>query len=404
MARKALEGIRVLEYSQGISGPYCAKILADLGAEVIKIEPPLIGDKARHIGPFAGVEPDSEKSIIFLYNNTNKKSITLDLDQEEGRELFRKMAEGADVFIKEGQPEWYDERGIGYEALSKANPGLVMASLTPYGESGPYKDYIANPLNTSHMDMCASMHPNGAPSLDRAPTMMGGNFEQYDHGVMAAAGLLAAVFYKLRTGIGQYMELSAVETNASLFTTESVVYETYHSVDVRTAPMLKSMASTTAPCKGGYVCPYLVQNIDYQRTARIIGKPEWAEEPWITDKLERGKHIGEFRKALIDFLADKTPKEAATIFQKEKVAVVESCTPGQVVESEQFNLRGFFTEMEHPAAGSFKFPGRMMIYEKTPMTFENGAPLLGQDNGAVYRDLLGLSEDRIKELKTRRVI
>lgn len=404
MTAKALQGVKVIEYSQGISGPYCTKLMADLGADVIKIEQPGTGDLARHIGPFAGKEAHPEKSIIFLYVNTNKKGITLDLDQPEGIEIFKELVKDATVFIKDGQPEWYDQRGIGYDDLSKINPGLIMASLTPYGESGPYKDYVAHPLNTSHMSMAASMFPHGSPDYSRAPTMIGGNFEQYDLGIMAAAGLLGAIFYRLRTGEGQYMELSALDTTAALFNTETVVYEMYGFTEERQALMLKSMGCLTAPCKDGYVCPFLVQPNDFRRMAKVIGKDEWVDEPWLVNKLERVKRIDEVRQALLDWLKDKTKAEASSAFQKVRVAIGPVETPKDVVESEQFNVRGYFTELEHPVVGRYKFPGRPFIFEKTPMTYAKSAPLLGEDNKEVYLNTLGLSKEYIDNLQEKNVI
>lgn len=404
MTPKALQGIKVIEYSQGISGPYCTKLLADLGAEVIKIEQPGTGDRARQIGPFAGKKAHLEKSIIFLYSNTNKKGITLDLGQPEGIEIFKELVKDATVFLKDGQPEWYDQRGIGYDDLSKINPGLIMASLTPYGESGPYKDYIANPLNISHMSMAASMFPHGSPDYSRAPTMIGANFEQYDLGIMAAAGVLGAIFHKLRTGEGQYMELSAMDATAALFNTEAVVYEMYGAKEERTAPMLRSMGCLTAKCKDGYVCPFIVQADDYRRMAKVIGKDEWVDQPWLVDKLERGKRIGEVREALVEWLEDKTKAEASAAFQKVRVAIGPVDTPQDVVESEQFNVRGYFAELDHPVIGRYKFPGRQLIFEKTPMVYERSAPLLGEDNEQVYVSRLGLDKEYLAKLQAKNVI
>ncbi|GAG45713.1 unnamed protein product, partial [marine sediment metagenome] len=150
MTDGALEGLRVLEYARMVSGPYCAKLLADLGAEVVKIEQPSLGDPARQKGPFPGDLPHPEKSGLFLYLNTNKLGITLDVQTEEGRKLFRELAQGADILIEDSPPGRMEELGLDYESLSALNPRLIVTSITPYGQTGPYRDRKSYHLNLYH--------------------------------------------------------------------------------------------------------------------------------------------------------------------------------------------------------------------------------------------------------------
>ena len=137
-----LDGFRVLDLGSGISGPWCAKLLADYGADVIKLEIPGCGDDARRMGPFAGDDPDSEKSLTFLYLNTNKKGITLDPSTASGRRLFDRLVANADVLVENNPPARSKELGLDYESLAETNPGLVLTSITPFGQTGPYLSLI----------------------------------------------------------------------------------------------------------------------------------------------------------------------------------------------------------------------------------------------------------------------
>lgn len=404
MANKALQGAKVVEYANGIGTPFCTKILADMGAEVIKIEHPLTGDTARHIGPFAGGSPDPEKSILFFYTNTNKKSITLDLNSDEGIEIFKKIIKDADILVKEGQPEECEKKGLGYETLKELNPGLIVASVTPYGESGPCKDYKAYPLNISQFSGAGSLYPQGTQDLTRPPIMLGGNFEEFDAGVVAAIGVLGALFRKKRTGKGQYIELSSLEARLKIANTENTVYAVYGHSENRTGIRLKMMASLVAPCKDGYIVPYLIQPDEHLRLAILIGKPEWVDEPWYQNMQERIKRIDEVTAAFHDWMKDKTMDEITRLAQEARVPLGPVSSPKDVVESEQFNAREFFTEVEHPVLGKVKFPGRPFIMSETPFSYDHAAPLLGQDNEDVYCKMLGYSKEYLSELKAANVI
>ncbi|MCK4242122.1 MAG: CoA transferase, partial [Dehalococcoidia bacterium] len=150
MAEKALAGVKVLEFASFVSGPYCVKLLADLGAEVAKIEKPGVGDEARRRGPFPNDIPHPERSGLFLYLNTNKLGITLDVNSQTGKRIFKQLVEWADILVEDNPPKVMEELGFDYETLKTINPQLVMTSLTPFGQSGPYRDYKAYGLNISH--------------------------------------------------------------------------------------------------------------------------------------------------------------------------------------------------------------------------------------------------------------
>jgi crotonobetainyl-CoA:carnitine CoA-transferase CaiB-like acyl-CoA transferase len=193
----------VLEYCSTISGPYCTKLMADLGAEVIHVEPPEKGDDARRSPPFPGDVPHPEKSGLFLLLNTNKLGITLDPKLPRGKKLFEKLAGEVDVLVDDGPPEQLEEMGLGYDHLRERNPGLIVASISPFGRSGRLKDYKAYPLNIAHASGQGYVHPMPSPDLERAPTRIGGECTEYDPGQTAAFAILAALYSRGITGRGQ---------------------------------------------------------------------------------------------------------------------------------------------------------------------------------------------------------
>lgn len=402
---KALAGIKVIEYANGVGVSYCGKLLADLGAQVIKIEKPGVGDRTRRIGPYAGDIEDIENSLVFFYCNTNKQGITLDLDKPEGISILKQLIAGADVFLKQGQPEEYDSKGIGYADLKKINPGLIMVSVTPYGESGPYRNYKANPLNVSHFNGTAFLYPHGSTELDRSPVMLGGHFEEYDVGVMTAIGVLGALTWRRRNGDGrgQYLEISEIESTFYLNGTENIQYAVYKQMPDRRGLRLVYMASYVKKCADGYICPFLVQQAEFNRMADMIGKSEWKDEPWFKNDLERRKRIDEVDIALADWLQDKTMTEIEQLAQEYKVPLAPISTVENVCESEQLNARKFFDWISHPKYGKVKVPGRPFIMSKTPITYEKDAPALGEDNEQILADL-GISMEELQVLKEKKVI
>ena len=211
MAEKALREARVLEYASLVSGPYCSKLLADLGAEVIKIERPGVGDEARRRGPFPDDIPHPERSGLFLYLNTNKKGITLDPKTQTGKRIFLELVKWVDILIEDKSPKEMEELGFTYEKLKEINPSLIMTSITPFGQSGPYRDYKAYHLNISHSSGGGYMTPPGSPNTDREPLKGPGFFDDYVGGLFAAVATASALYVRPVIGSGQHIDTSKQE-------------------------------------------------------------------------------------------------------------------------------------------------------------------------------------------------
>lgn len=404
MVKKALGGLRVIEYAQNIGVPYAGKMMADLGAEVIKVEIPGRGDNARHRAPFVGGAEDSEKSCIFLNANSNKKSVTLDIDKPEGAAILKRLAAAADVFLREGSPEYFRERGLSYEELSAENPRLILASNTPFGESGPYKDYASSPCVLAHMGAGTALYPHGTGDDDKAPCMLGGNFEEYDPGPMVFIGVMGALHWRVRSGRGQYIENSALEAHLTDMATDTVAYPVYGQTFNRSGMTQRLQSSLCFPVKDGYMCPFLAQDKDFVALARMIGREEWLEEDWYKNLAQRRARCDEIADAIKEWGKNYTKAEATEIAQGHRLAIGPVETPADIVNSRHFSERGFFTTINHPVCGEMKYPGRPFIMAKTPHAYDKAAPLLGADNERVYGELLDISTTEQERLRAAGVI
>lgn len=404
MADKALKDVKVLEIANGIGAAYCTKLLADLGAEIIKIEPPGSGAKSRRRAPYIGNDPHPEKSCIFQYTNTNKLGITLDPSMAEGRKIFLKLAAEADVFVTDLPTQALEALHLTYDELQTNYPSLVMATITPFGESGPYRDHKAYPLNISHVSGTANLYPMPSKDLNREPVMLGGSCEEYDPGIVSAIAVMTALIYQRKSGAGQHIEVSEQESRISMQKLESVVYPVYGKNLSRKAEKLNIFPGGILPCKDGHVITMFLQEHEWQRMLGVMGNPEWSKAEWNKDFMSRIPHVPEINKHLCDWMKDKTKKEIVDQAQKAKSPIGPVNSPKDVVESDQFNSRNFFVETNHILAGDIKMPGAPCIMSRTPFSIDQAAPLLGQHNHQIFVDRLGYSDQEVARLKETKVI
>lgn len=396
MGRKALEGIRVLEYCRGISGPYCTKLMADLGAEVIHIECPGTGDDTRRLPPFVGGTPHAEKGGVFLFLNTNKLGITLNPRPPSGAQIFRQLAASADVLVEDWPVGYMEELGCGYEDLRPLNPGLIMASITPFGRSGPYKGYKAFGLNISHASGQGYMLPLQAPDCERAPVKIGGNCTDYDSGQTTVIAVLAALYWKGITGKGQFIEVSQQEAALALQRIENVVFANHGEILTRKGPAGDQVITQMFRTKDGYVVSVTVLEPQRQALARLVGNDDGGAS---------GNSDPEaLREKLATWMRQHTSAEACAHAQALSIPMSPMSSPEDVARSEQMNSRSFFAGVEHPVAGTVKMPARLYHFSRTPVALEHAAPLLGQHNEIIYRNRLGVAADALQALHDAGVI
>lgn len=386
-----------------VSGPYCTKLMADLGAEVTKIESPGEGDKARLMPPFPGDAANQDVSGFFFYLNTNKIGITLDLFKARGREIFRQLIENADVLVEDRPPGEMEALGLGYDELKKINPGLIMASITPFGKTGPFKDYKVYPLNTAHASGQAYLLPLPSPDLARPPVKPGAHICEHDPGLVAAVAVLGALFWKGISGRGQLIELSKQEALISMQRVESVTYANDGVVITRMGHR-DPIPGGLLPCKDGYVVIIIPEDHQWKALMELMDNPEWAEEPWCQGWEARRKNARAIHQRLVDWTMKHTKEE---IFRKGQAlgCPISPCqTSEAIVKSEQLEAREFFKEVEHPELGRLKFPTSPYRLAESPWEFRRAAPRLGESNEDVYCGLLGYRKEEIEKLKEEGVI
>lgn len=402
MAAGPLSGIKVVEYCHFISGPYCTKQLADLGAEVIKIERPE-GDDARKRGPYLGDNPDPELSGVFLYHNTNKKGVTLNLETAEGRDIFKRLVADADVLVEDTMPGELKDLGLDYEALKELNPSLIMASITPFGQTGPYKDYKAYYLNTYHASGAGYVLPAASPNADREPIKGGGYVGESDVGVYAAVGIMGALFYRECGGTGQYIDISKQEAMMCLERMNIVRYYMIGSSPSRVG--VNRVRDTLVQCRdGGYVIIVLYPEKQWTGIMEALGNPEWSKEEIFSTQKLRDSHFEEVKMHLREEAMKYDTEELFFKIQAQGTACAPICSAEQVFNSPQTKAREFFEEIDHPKAGKLMYPG--LPYKLSSMTPKDnfGAPLLGQDNEEFYCGRLGYSKEDLVRLREAGVI
>ena len=386
-----------------VSGPYCTKLMADLGAEVTKIDPPDTGDEARKMPPFPADRPDREKSGLFLYLNTNKKGITLNIRKQEGKKIFQDLVREADVLVEDRPFGEMEQLGLGYDDLKEINPGLIMASLTPFGRTGPCRDYKAYQLTTAHASGQAFLLPLLSPHQKRPPVKVGGHTSDYDPGLVVVVAVLAALYWKGVSGRGQFIELSKQEALISMQRVESVTYANDRVVMTRTGGQNR-MPGGVLPCKDGYIVIITPEEHQWKALMALLGNPEWSRQPWCKDREARSKNASKINELLSRWTIEHTKEE---IFKKGQAlsCPVSPCQSAEdLFKSEQLAAREFFVELEHPELGPIKFPTSPYRFSESPWLFKQWAPLLGESNEAVYCGRLGYTKKQLEKLKHDGVI
>ncbi len=402
MAVAALEGIRVLEYCHGISGPYCTKLLADLGAEVMHLEPPGRGDDTRRLPPFPNDVPHDEKSGIFLFLNTNKLGLTLDPRLPAGQEIFRRLASAVDVLVEDGPPGHMEALGLGFDALRRLNPRLIMASITPFGRTGPYSRYRAYGLNIAHVSGQGYMLPLPSPHLDRAPVQVGGHCTDYDSGQTAAVALLAALYARAMTGVGQLIEVSETDAVLSLQRVENVAFANGGEVITRRGPQTDRGVAQMFQCSDGHVVS--VTPLDHQKAALAKLADAAAMERPGTDSASGSEGSTAVRARLADWMREHTRAEVCAQAQALSIPIAPISSSADVAQSPQMNARDFFAEVAHPVAGTLRLPARPCHFARTPFALRRAAPLLGEHNEVVYGQRLGYAAEKLQALRDSGVI
>lgn len=404
MKTGALERVRVLEFADFVTAPYCAKLLADLGADVVKIEHPGTGDEARRKGPFPDDIPHPEKSGLFLYLNTNKRGVTLDPATASGRKIFLDLAARADILVEDRPPGAMADLGLAYDTLREANPRLIVTSITPFGQTGPYRTYKAYGLNICHGAGAGYLTPvEDAAEGEKGPLKGGGYFDQCSNGLSAATATLLAFYQRQMTGEGQHLDISEQEASLAYDRVEIGMYTTENYICGRVRP---GGGAALSPCRDGHIIIAAVGNPKHwQALCEIMGNPPWtADERFQTDE-GRFFHSLALNVLIGEWTKNHTKEELYHRLARAAIPVGAVRTQEELMKGdEQLRARGFFAEIDHPAAGRLTYPSASYRLSATPWELARPAPTLGQHNEDIYGEILGYRREDLVRLRQLGVI
>lgn len=402
MAEHALEGTRIIECGHNTAAAYAAKLMADMGAEVIKLEEPNRGDASRYRGPYPGHIPHPEKSGLFLYLNTNKYGVTLDLRQPAGQDLFHRLVKDADALIHDYHPTEMASLGLDYSTLEKVNPRLVMTSITPFGLSGPQKDYQATDLTLWNAGGIAWLNGGGPGTEEMPPLKSFGQQSGYQAGVNASIATLGALFSRLATGEGQHVEVSTQECLMSIL---ELTFEFYPYMGVTASRLGQKPIQPLDffECKDGWIFLCCVEEHQWKNFLDLMGNPEWAGEEIFADRISRGANGDALKPLLQEWVQEQSVMELYHKAQGRRVPIAPVSTMGDLFANEHLKARGFFATIAHPETGPLQYPGALYQFSETPWELRRPAPLLGQHTIEIFGQL-GLSQREIEDLKSQGVI
>ena len=400
----AFDGIKVLEFADFIAGPYCTKLITDLGAEAVKIEAPCVGDSARRFGPFPGDDPHPERSGLYLFLNSGKRSITLDPSLPTGLNFFTRLVSRADVLVESSPPRTMDRMGLGYDSLKQINPGLVYVSITPYGQEGPKAHWKAHHINSFHASGEGYTLPGGLGYKmypDRGPITAGAHLGEYDAGLTAACATVAALYAREFLGVGQHVDVSKQEATMSLYALTHAQYLGEGRLIDRSRGY---DYGGIFPCKDGYVILYPREDRHWKAVTETMGRPELAEDERYITRAARIQNAGEVNEYLGDWALGLSKEEIYYLLAPSGCPAAFFATARDVLASPQLKDREFFVDIDHPEGGPLSYPSRPYRFTGSSWDVKGPAPSLGQHNEQVYCDELGIPREELAGLRRGGVV
>ncbi len=402
MPQMALNGTRVLELSDGIAASYCAKMFSDYGADVVRVDSP--GRAPIEPGNADTVEP----LALYLHLNANKKSVALDLESERGRGILRELALGCDVVVESMSPGSAAGLGIGYDTLSARRPDIVVTSVTPFGQTGPYSGWGYTELTV--FAMTGAMNREGLPS--RYPLKYGGEIAQYFTGTAAAAATMAALTGAALTGVGDWIDISILECMAGhphqIGRRAPFAYS--GEVDRRTDPRTAAAggrepyAVGTFRCRDGYVSFLPLGSRMWPNISEMIGRPELQGDPRFLTSNDRSENRHELEEIFQSWLDAHTRMEVFDAAQRAGLPGGPVLHSHETVENEHFRARGYFQDVVHPVHGRLWHTGLPFILNDVPRSASTPAPEAGADSREVLMEYVGVSEEEMRELEDSGVV
>lgn len=398
----ALSVYRVLDMADE-KGSYCTRMLADLGADVLKIEKPA-GDSTRSIPPFAGDMPHPEKSLYFLSRHANKRGITLNLEVQDGRNVFKELVKKADVLVETYPPGYLGGLGLDYENLKQLNPGLIMASITEFGQTGPYKDWkgseivqyaLSTTMVTSGFQDGAPINLPGTPAYDSAS-------------LIAAISIMTALYVKGSTGQGHYIDVSTHEcSRLGLYPWMVTMYSYNLNPGMPPPPpegRLGAAIYPVYPCKDGMIRVVALTPRQWDALVKVLGEPEVLKMPEWREFFYRIANAADLYALMLEFTTQYTMVELFERGSREGVPIVPIYDVSGFYNSPHTKARKFFVSQKHPVVGKFEAPGSPYKWSEVSTGVRCAAPCLGQHNEDVYCRELGLSKEDLAAMRRAGVI
>lgn len=399
MFNGALSNIKVLDLTHGVAGPFCTKLLADYGAGVIKIEKPAKGDICRYWPPHFQDDLHPEKSGLFLYLNTNKKSITLNLKTEVGKEIFFRLLEEADILVENFRPGVMADMKLDYGTLEKQKPSLVMTSLSNFGQKGPYRDFKAQDITAFALG--GVLYTCGDP--DKEPVKFAGPQSQLMLGLVGSVATMGALFHSKRTGLGQQVDVSMMEAVLSILELVIMRYPYSGYQEERYGSVFGFYPWGVYACKDGYIS-LCVNNRQWKRVGEWLGRPELANNPAYSTPADRFKHQDELEAIIAPYCLEHTKEEIVTGAQKYGIPTMGVYNAHDMLRNEHYKAREFFVKIKHPIIGELTYPGAPFKMSRTPSGTPAPAPLLGEHNEEIYCNKLKYSKEALVDLAKSGVV
>lgn len=410
MIQKPLAGVVVLDLTRYLAGPYCTLLLAGLGANVIKIEPPGKGDLHRRFPPFVGPQGAASQprtaddmGVFMLHRARNKKSITLDLYHPEGRELFKALCRKADVVVENYSPGVMDDMGASYAVLRELNPGLILCSISGFGQNGPLRDWRAYDPVIQSMSGLASV----TGFADRSPVRCGAAISDTVAPLFAVIGILAALRRREQSGAGEWVDIAMLDTSFFLqpdlleLLNGGITPQRRGNTHVAGTPL------NTYPTRDGFVTVAVTTDKNWRCLITALGRDDLKTDARFATPLSRREHVQIIDEMAAEWLRERTTADAVAVLQHHEVPAGPVHTLPELLAHPHLQARHMVVDLEHPSAGllpDVKGFGMPIHFTEHPVQFDQPAPLLGAHNEEIYGNMLGLDAAALAGLREKGVI
>lgn len=399
MTKKPLEGIKVLDLTRVLAGPYCTMVLANLGAEIIKIERPGIGDDSRDFGPFVNGE-----SIYFISINRGKKSIAVDLKSEEGKEILLDLVKEVDILAENFRPGTMEKLGLGYDKLKKVNPGLIYAAMSGFGHSGPYSQRAAYDMIVQGMGGIMSI--TGQPGGE--PTRVGTSVGDITAGLFGTIGILSALLGRETTGKGQKVDVAMLDGQISILENAIARYTASQEIPEPLGSRHPSITPFEAfKTKDSWVILAAGNDALWANFCSVVDREDLTKDPKYLTNADRNDNHDALKPILDDIFIEKTTDEWLEILNNAGIPVSPINSVDKLFVDPQIEARNMLVEVEQPGVGKIKVAGNPIKLSDIPAKEEvpeDPAPSIGQHTEEILKNMLGLDEKRVNELMSKKVV